>query len=207
MWGHLEITKYLVTECKCDPYCETTPPYQNFTALATLFGQLEVVRWLVSEQKCKPEYNDKNIVPLIHIACMSGQLNVMKYLSSECSSQDLPDLLILACVSGHLNIVKYLIEECKRDPHSTDDSGVTVLQFACIGMQGFFEEEKHHHTFEPKVSAPSELSKLQLVWRTLIFPLILLSRILNKFAPNPAYNPVSSKSRPASYYCRYHDVV
>ena len=220
MMGHLEIVKYLVTGWKCDPNCAVvgTAVYLTPFTLATLFGHLEVVEWLISEQKCKPECNiDGNSIPIIHIVCMSGQLNIMKYLLSECSYQDLPDLLLFACVSGHLNIVKYLIEECECDPHSTDDYGVTILHLACIGIHGFLDENvKEHHTFEPTMSAPSKLSKPQLIWRKIIFPVTLASQIFHKFVQKKKKkssthditgNTVSSELQPTAYCYRYHDTV
>ena len=132
MMGHLEIAKYLVFECKCDPNCTvvgTTPqamlitPHDQSTfitplTVATAWGQLDIIRWLVSELKCNPECNEDSF-PLDILACMFGQLDVLKYLLRESTSQDLPALLFAACCFGDLNIVMTMLRSPKQHLHSS----------------------------------------------------------------------------------------
>ena len=189
MMGHLEIAKYLVTECECDP---GTPVYLDDEVitplyLATLFGQVEVVRWLVSEQECEPAYFDCQCecnIPLVILACQYGHLNIMKYLLSECNSEDfeISDLLFFACWFGYLNVVKYLIEEFKCNPHVTDNDGVTTLHLACAGIQ-YFKEREHHMSAKNTPSVLSIQSILHILLTIVSLPTSLFSDVLPKFLP------------------------
>ena len=198
MMGHLEIAKYLVTECKCDPNCTvvgSTPQtisittyYQNTfitpLTVATAWGQLNIIRWLVSEQKCNQECNE-NSFPLDMLACMFGQLDVLKYLLRESSSQDLLGLLFAACCFGDLNIAKYLIDECECNPHFRSGDGAISLHFACIDMQNLF---KNRHQPSEKITT-SNFDILLHIWHAIIFPVTMVTQLLTNLVPgfpNPA---------------------
>ena len=156
MSGHLEIAKYLVTKCGCDPDCVSIKSCHHKTKitplhLATTHGQLEVVRWLVSEQKCKPVFtvtcphcHHEHTFPFSFLACQFGQLSVMKYLISESDFQDSDTLLLLllACLLGHLNIVEYLINEQECSLCFTFRDGSTLLHHTRGGIS-FLIETKH----------------------------------------------------------------
>ena len=200
--GRLEIAKYLVLECKCDPNCAIvgttpqaipiTPYYQNTfitpLTVAIAWGQLRVVKWLVSELKCNPEC-DENSFPLDILACMFGQLDVLKYLLHESGSQDLPGLLFAACCFGDLKIVRYLIDECKCNPHFRDDDGVISLHFACINMQNLLKNKKQP---SEKITTTSNFDIkciLLHIWQAIIYPVTMVTQILTNLVPgfpNPA---------------------
>ena len=201
MMGHLEIAKYLVTDCKCDPNCAVvgttpqaisiTPYYQNTCitplTVATAWGQLNIIKWLVSELKCNPECNEDSF-PLDILACMFGQLDVLKYLLHESSSQDLPGLLFGACCFGDLNIVKYLIDECECNPHFRDDDGAISLHFTCIDVQHLFKN-KHQPSEKTTTSNLSIKGILLHIWQAIIFPVTRVTQLLTNLVPgfpNPA---------------------
>ena len=201
MMGHLEIAKYLVFECKCDPNCavvENTPQtisitshYQNTfitpLTVATAWGQLNVIKWFVSELKCNPECNE-NSFPLDILACMFGQLEVLKYLLHKSDSRDLPHLLFAGCCFGDLKIAKYLIDVYKCKPHSRSDDGAISLHFACINMQHLFKN-KHQPSENITTSNLGIKSILLHIWHAIIFPVTMVTQLLTNFVPgfpNPA---------------------
>ena len=201
MMGHLEIAKYLVFECKCDPNCavvENTPQTISITShyrstfitpltVATAWGQLNIIKWLVSELKCNPECNE-NSFPLDILACMFGQLEVLKYLLHKSDSQDLPHLLFAACCFGDLKIAKYLIDVYKCNPHSRSDDGAISLHFACINMQHLFKN-KHQPSENITTSNLGIKSILLHIWHAIIFPVTMVTQLLANFVPrfpNPA---------------------
>ena len=202
MMGRLEIAKYLVTDCECDPNCAVVgiipqgisiaAHYQDTfitpLTVATAWGRLNIIKWLVSELKCNPECNEKNF-PLDILACMFGQLDVLKYLLRESGSQDLPGLLFATCCFGDLNIVRYLIDECECDPHFRRCDGAISLHFACIKMQHLFN---HEYYPSEKITTTSDLSIkgiLLHIWQVIVFPVTMISHLLTNLVPgfpNPA---------------------
>ena len=201
MMGNLEIAKYLVFECKCDPNCaivgstpqaiSVTPYYQNTLitplTVAIAWGQLRVVKWLVTELKCNPECNEDSF-PLDILACMFGQLDVLKYLLHKSGSQNLPGLLFAACCFGDLNIVKYLIDTCECDPHFRSCDGAISLHFACIDMQNLFKNK--HQPSEKITNSNFNIKGILLhIWQAIICPVTMVTQILTNLVPgfpNPA---------------------
>ena len=201
MMGHLEIAKYLVFECKCDPNCTvvgttpqaipTTPYYQSTfitpLTVATAWGQLNVIKWLVTKLKYNPEWNEDSF-PLDILACMFGQLDVLKYLLCESGSQDLPGLLFAACCFGDLNIAKYLIDTCECNPHFRSCDGAISLHFACIDMQSLSKNE--HQPSEKIPNSNFDIKGILLhIWQAIIFPVTMVTQLLANLVPgfpNPA---------------------
>ena len=50
-YGHLEIVKYFVDECGCDPKVGNNRPIE----IAAFYGYLEIVKYLIEECECDPE--------------------------------------------------------------------------------------------------------------------------------------------------------
>ena len=76
--GHLQVIKYLVEQCKCNPShsdCEGVTPLH----MAAQCGHLEVVQYLTLEQRCDPQCtNKKNNTPL-HDAASFGHLQLVTF--------------------------------------------------------------------------------------------------------------------------------
>ena len=80
--GHFDITKYLISDCNCNPQCSTncgnTPLHcgcQN--------GHLEVAKYFITEHKYSPEQGNVNGYTPLHSAVSNGHLAVVKYLISD----------------------------------------------------------------------------------------------------------------------------
>ena len=80
--GHLDITKYLISDCNCNPQCSTN--YGN-TPLhcACQNGHLEIAKYLITEFKCNPEHGNVDGFTPLHSSASKGHLAVVKYLVSE----------------------------------------------------------------------------------------------------------------------------
>ena len=223
--GHLEIAKYLVTKCNCDPNCVIIKscfhnPKITPLVLATQMGQLEVVKWLISEQKCEPickftcsDCLNEHSLPLYFLTCQLGQLSVTKYLMSASNLEDSDALLLLlfACLSGHLNIVKYLIDEHECNLCFTFRDGSTPLHHTCGGISFFLETEHLSATNSTSTLSMHGISSLMHILFT--YFVSLFTRFACEIS-NPA-NEVSKvnitndeEQQPAAY--NYHhslDVV
>ena len=223
MTSHLEIVKYLVIECGCDPNCFIVKTCLHKTKVTPLFyaiamGQVEVVRWLVSEQKCElvgrltcPDSHHEHNFPL-HIAiCQFGHLSVMKYLISEKNSQDFDiiELLFHACLFGHINIVKYLIEECECNLCFTFPDGSTPLHHACTSI-GLIMETKRHMSAMNSTSTISIMGLLSFIFYAILVSLFPnyeceISNSGNELSNHDTTN--HDEQQPAAYNLRCFDLV
>ena len=160
--GHLDVIRYLVTECKCDPMCKSnngsTPLHS-----ACYNGHLDVIRYLVTECKCDPMCKSNNGSTPLHSACYNGHLDVIRYLITECKCNpmckrnDGVTPLHEASYNGHLNVVKYLITECNCDPMYTVNT-LTPLHLAI--------QNSHHPVIEYFLSLGSINPETNILFRT-----------------------------------------
>ena len=74
----------------------------------------------------------------LHIACINGHLDLIKYLITEqncdpmCEEEDIKwTSLHHACQGGHKHIVQYLISELGCDPKVPNFEGSLPLHIAC----------------------------------------------------------------------------
>ena len=132
-YGHLNITKYLISEA---PSCENsngdTPLH-----LVCHYGHLDSTNYLISEAHCNPSCENKNGDTPLHLACHYGHLDITKYLISEahcnpsCENKNGDTPLHLACHYGNLDITKYLISKAHCNPSCKNKNGDTPLHLAC----------------------------------------------------------------------------
>ena len=91
-------------------------------------GGIDLGEFLLGQSRT----NDEAAVTPLHMATMSGQLDMVKFLVEK---QHAP--LHAAAALGHLDIVNYLIDERNCNPMSQDPSGRTPVHYAC--QAGNFE--------------------------------------------------------------------
>ena len=133
--GHLEIVKYLITECGCNPNsCDNfgiTP-----LAYAIEWKCLEIVQYLITECKCNsafyPKYSidafkeqfgsgelelpDPGQTTPLYIACCLGDFETVKVIC-DCNPHAVgvtSMVFVAACYSGKVDIMKYLIKCINR---------------------------------------------------------------------------------------------
>ena len=78
---HIDIVKYLITKCRCDPMCEDsiglTP--LHYTARE---GSLNVMKYLITECNCDPMVTDYFGSTCLHEAVWDKQYSIVEYLLS-----------------------------------------------------------------------------------------------------------------------------
>ena len=155
--GHLQIVKYLITECDCNP---NTFDSLGYTPLGyALTGKHpEILQHLMTEYKCKSaictklyydalqeqsdeldfldfqkQFPDFDVTPL-QLAILWGDLETVKILCNSHSQTSLGVTqlqLLVSCACRYLDIVNFLNDECGRDPHYSHVDGLTPLHATC----------------------------------------------------------------------------
>ena len=133
----IDVVKYLISECGCDPMCKDN---NGWTCLhyAGACGSLNIMKYLITECKCNPMVTSKYGSTCLHIAILNKHIDVVKYLIIECGcdpmykNNDGSICLHYAGQCGSLIIMKYLITECKCDPMVTNKYGSTCLHIAVL---------------------------------------------------------------------------
>ena len=130
---HINIVKYLITECNCDPMV-TDKDGKTVLHYAVEQNSLNVVEHLVLSGKCDPILADNKYGNTVLLFASAGLLDIVKYLihNHQCDPMvtDKNGKTVLHCAVGYIDIVKYLITECNCDPMFTDKDGKTVLHYA-----------------------------------------------------------------------------
>ena len=147
--GHLNATKYFISEQKCDPNSRNK---NGFTPLhcASQNGHMDIV---TTELGCDPTISSNNGSIPSHIACLNGHLNVVKYLTAELNcdpnhqNKNGSTPLHYAAENGHMDIMQHLIAEVGCDPTILDNYGSLPLHLSCLNghlsaTQYFIDENK-----------------------------------------------------------------
>ena len=131
----LDLIKYLITECQCDPMV-TNKYGSTCLHIAVLNKHIDVVKYLISECGCDPMCKTNNGWTCLHYAGQCGSLDIMKYLITECQCDPMvtnkygSTCLHIAVLNKHIDVVKYLISECGCDPMCKTNNGWTCLHYA-----------------------------------------------------------------------------
>ena len=133
--GHLNVVKF---------YCsiwrfKTTKGANGNTLLhyASEGGHVDIIKYLLIQQRYDPKStNNMGILPL-HIACIHGHLNVVKFYCSiwrfeRTQGPNGNTLLHYASEGGHVDIIKYLLTQQHYDPKSTNKMGILPTHVACL---------------------------------------------------------------------------
>ena len=141
--GHLDVVKYLITECKCTRNPKRSIVGDDVSAviepltpldLSCLAGNIETVQYLLTVS----DFSQIDLVNSLSLASMLGHIDVVKHLLPKYNwNSDFYVVLFTACAYGHLKIVKYLVDECGFDSHFADDCGQT-LTHACAAIPHVF---------------------------------------------------------------------
>ena len=139
--GHLDIVKYLINVCRCDP---KHPTSNGYTAVdfAQMGGCQEVFSYLRNEYQCSSDVIQKtNRLIGLNSSHSLSQTNfnvtdMMHSLRNMCNSP-----LYKACSTGNLAAVKALTTKPDCNPYSGGLLGFTPLTTAC--MNGHLEVAKY----------------------------------------------------------------
>ena len=118
LFGHLNVTKYFITEQRCDPRSQGK---NGWTPLhyASQGGHMNIIEYLITELQCDPTVRDNYGSLPLHFSCQHGHLNITKYFITEqnCDPTSLDNHgktpIHYACENGHNQIIQYIIAKCK----------------------------------------------------------------------------------------------
>ena len=112
--GSLDILKYLIEQCKCNPKC----PGAFGGSLLHHARNVDIVRYLVEEQGCDPYKKDDGGDTCINVAAYNRRLEILQYLIGErkcnpsCIGMWNRTPLHAACQrENNLSVVMYLVEQ------------------------------------------------------------------------------------------------
>ena len=77
----IDIVKYLITKCRCDPMCKDG---NGWTPLhyAAGYGSLDVMKYLITECSCDPMVTSNYDDTCLHVAVRNKQYSIIEYLLS-----------------------------------------------------------------------------------------------------------------------------
>lgn len=127
---------------------------------ASRYGHFLLLRRLIERHKCDAYYKTPRGTTLLHLACLHGHEDIVKYLTSPPIRLD-PSAknrlgstpLHLSCVGGHPCIVQFLIENLHCDPKCIAQLEETPLHTACtkghLGIMKYLIEVQHCNPSHP----------------------------------------------------------
>ncbi|XP_019855299.1 PREDICTED: espin-like [Amphimedon queenslandica] len=137
--NHIDIVKYLLKECQCDPMLMVTAGEYggkihvlHYVAGEGLLDVLKCMVMSINGHIMDKQYHNARGQTVLHYAV--GHINVVNYLINECNCDIMaPDkmgnnTLHIAARNGLLNVLKYFAHMC--NPLTTNKSGQNVLHCA-----------------------------------------------------------------------------
>ena len=124
----------LVSDCKVNTQ---TINKETPLQLACRYHQVDIAHYLVDSKGADPSILDGSGQNLLHEACMSGDLPLVKILAASTTVNSRDENgntpLHIACNNRHFDIAKFLIEEAptKTDPSIQNHYGNLALHIAC----------------------------------------------------------------------------
>ena len=127
-FGRLEVMKYLVEKCKCDPMVRDSMWKNTPLHWAARYSSLEVLKYLVEDRNCEIMCRNIRENTPLHDAALGGQLEVVALLVSKKSCD--PEVegrwgrtpLHYACEGGSIAVVRFLLESSGYDDPSCKDA-------------------------------------------------------------------------------------
>ena len=145
--GHVDIFKYLVQQCKCDPNCRVSKDYGDYRGGATPlliageYGQLSMIKHILeSHYGIDADVETYNGTTALQFAAMEGHLDIIRYLTKKhnCNAthrnEEMTTAMHLAVQNNHLDVVCYLREEMECDPaeYTSTLTGRSSIHIAAI---------------------------------------------------------------------------
>ena len=126
----IDIVKYLITKCRCDPMCKDM---SGMTSLhfAAQYGSLNVMKYLITECNCDPMVTNNYGSTCLHYAVWNKQYSIIEYLLSTGKVDPLAknefNLTPLQEAKGNDKIHSLFIKFGKVETFHPVDSYVNVL--------------------------------------------------------------------------------
>ena len=127
---HIDIVKYLITKCRCDPMCKDR---SGWTPLhfAAEYGSLNVMKYLITECNCDPMVTTNYGNTCLHFAVWYKQYSIIEYLLStgkvDPLAKDKSNVTPLQRAKGDDKMCSVFIKFGKVETSHPVDSYVNVL--------------------------------------------------------------------------------
>ena len=132
---HIEVLRYLIIECNCDPMTVINDDGDTVLHYAAKKGLLDLLKFMINHHNCNLMATNKQGETILH--CAVQHIEVVKYLIIECScdpmtviNDDGDTVLHYAAKKGLLDLLKFMINHHNCNPMATNEQGETILHIA-----------------------------------------------------------------------------
>ena len=132
---HIEIVKYLIIECNCDPMTVINDHRDTVLHYAAKKGLLDLLKSMINHHNCNLMATNKRGETILH--CALGHTEVVTYLIIECNCDpmtiiniDRDTVLHYAAKKGLLDLLKSMINHHNCNLMATNKLGETILHIA-----------------------------------------------------------------------------
>ena len=161
MRGEIDVTDKLIRLGANPNYSNPEGTLKPSLYYASRYGHFHLLVRLIERHNCNAYYKTPRGTTLLHLACLHGHDDIVKYLT--CSPVRLDPSarnrlgstpLHLACVGGYPHIVQYLIENLHCNPNCVGEpDDETPLHTACtkghLGIMKYLVEVQKCDPFRP----------------------------------------------------------
>ena len=136
---HIEVVKYLIIECNCNPM--TVINYDRDTVLhyAAKKGLLDLLKFMINHHNCNLMATNKQGETILY--CAMKHIEVVNYLINECNCDPMSinvvgdTILHYATEKGLLDLLKFMINHFKCNLMATNRWGETILHCAVENIE------------------------------------------------------------------------
>ena len=131
---HIEVVKYLIIECNCDPMTVINDDGDNVLHYSAKKGLLDLLRSVINHRNCNLMATNKWGETILH--CAVKHIEVVKYLINEHNCDPVvvnkfgQTPLHIATKECSLAAIEYLLSTGRCDPLVKDNTGRTLVQIA-----------------------------------------------------------------------------
>ena len=131
---HIEVVKYLVIECNCDPLTVINDDGDAFLHYVAKKGLLNLLKVMINHHNCNLMATNKQGETILH--CSVRHIEVVKYLINECNCDPMVvnmfghTPLHIATKERYLAAIECLLSTGRCDPLIKDNGGRTPVQIA-----------------------------------------------------------------------------
>ena len=132
---HIEVVRYLIIECNCDPMTVINDDGDTVLHYAAKKGLLDLLKLMINHHNCNLMATNKLAKTILH--CAMEHIEVLKYLIIECNydpmtviNDDGDTVLHYAAKKGLLDSLKLMINHHNCNLMATNRRGETILHCA-----------------------------------------------------------------------------
>ena len=142
---HIEVVRYLIIECNCDPMTVINENGDTVLHYAAKKGLLDLLKFMINHHNCNLMATNWWGETTLHCAVEHNQrIEVVKYLINECNCNPMATnklgetILHIAANKSYLATIEYLLSTGRCDPLVKDNEGRTPIQRANLKKADIF---------------------------------------------------------------------